>query len=162
LVDDQGEVIGCARLEGEAWVFETPGPTASDTWIPKFRVNDADTVIPVAASAQAGHWWAVSNRGRDKLALVEVDLHSGTERVAHADDRVDVTGVWWSRLQKRPVAVYTEPDTQEWQAFDPALQQALHQLKGQTDARIEINNMSDNERWMSATVIRHNGGEHVL
>ena len=162
LVNDEGKVIGRARLEGEAWVFETPGPTASDTWLPKFRVNDADTVIPVAASAQAGHWWALSNRGRDKLALVEVDLHSGTERVEHADDRVDVTGVRWSRLQKRPVAVFTEPDTQEWQAFDPALQQTLHQLKGQTDARIEINNMSDDERWLSATVIRHNGGEHVL
>jgi len=162
LVNDEGELIGRARLEGEEWVFETPGLTASDAWSPKFRVNYADNVIPVAASAQAGHWWALSNRGRDKLALVEIDLSSGAERVEHTDDRVDVAGVRWSRLQKRPVAVVVEPDTQEWRAFDPALHQALHKLKGQTDARIVINNMSDDERWMSATVIRHNGGEHVL
>ncbi len=162
LVNDEGEVIGRARLEGALWVFETPGLTPSDAWSPKFHVSYADTVIPVAASAQAGHWWALSNRGRDKLALVEVDLHSGTERVEHADERVNVAGVRWSRLQKRPVAVVTEPDTQEWRAFDPALQQALQKLKGQTDARIVINNMSDDERWMSATVIRHNGGQHVL
>jgi len=162
LVNDEAEVIGRARLEGAQWVFETPGLTPSDAWTPKFRVNYADTVIPVAASAQAGHWWALSNRGRDKLALVELDLRSGAERVEHADDRVDVTGVRWSRLQKRPVAVVSEPDTQEWRAFDPSLQQALQKLKGETDARVEFNNMSDDERWMIATVIRHNGGQHVL
>ena len=162
LVNDEAEVIGRARLEGAQWVFETPGPAPSDAWTPMFQVNYADTVIPVAASAQAGHWWALSNRGRDKLALVEIDLRRGAERVEHADDRVDVTGVRWSRLQKRPVAVVSEPDTQEWRAFDLALQQALQKLKGQTDARIVINNLSDDERWMSATVIRDNGGEHVL
>ena len=162
LLNDEGDVIGRARLEGALWVFETPGLTPSDAWSPKFRVSYADTVIPVAASAQAGHWWALSNRGRDKLALVEVDLHSGTERVEHANERVDVAHVRWSRLQKRPVAVVTEPDTQEWRALDPTLQQALQKLKGQTDVRILINNRSDNERWMSATVIRHNGGQHVL
>lgn len=162
LVNDEGKVIGRARLEDGQWAFETPGLTPSDAWTPQFQVNYADTVVPVAASAHARHWWALSNHGRDKLALVEIDLHSGAERVEHADDRVDVAGVRWSRLQKRPVAVVTEPETQEWRAFDPALQQALQKLKGQTDARIVINNMSDDERWMIATVIRHNGGQHVL
>lgn len=60
------------------------------------------------------------------------------------------------------MAVVSDPNTQQWQAFDPALAQALQKLKGTSDARISINNMSDDERWMSATVTRHNGGEHVL
>jgi dipeptidyl aminopeptidase/acylaminoacyl peptidase len=33
---------------------------------------------------------------------------------------------------------------------------------GQSEARIDIHTMSDDERWMNATVTRHNGGEHVL
>lgn len=162
LVNDDGEVMGRARLEGEEWVFETPGPNPEQAWTRNFRVSYFDTVTPVAPSATPGHWWAVSNRGRDKMALVEINLRDGAERVEHADARVDLAEVWWSRLQNRPVAVAAEPHTQEWRAFDPALQQALHKLKGQTDARISINNLSDDERWMSATVIRHNGGEHVL
>jgi dipeptidyl aminopeptidase/acylaminoacyl peptidase len=58
--------------------------------------------------------------------------------------------------------VVTEAGTQQWHALDPAFQQALNKLKGTSDARISINNLSDDERWMSATVTRHNGGEHVL
>ena len=162
LVNDEGKVIGRARLEGVQSVFETPGPTTLDAWTPMFQVSYSDTFIPLAASSQAGHWWALSNRGRDKLALVEINLHDGRERVEHADDRVDLAGVRWSRLQKRPLAVVTDPDTQEWLAFDPTLKKALQKLKGQTDARVELSNMSDDERWMIATVIRHNGGQHVL
>jgi dipeptidyl aminopeptidase/acylaminoacyl peptidase len=162
LVNDDGEVMGRARLEGEEWVIETPGRNPEQAWTSNFRVSDFDTVTPVAPSGTLGHWWALSNRGRDKLALVEINLRDGAERVEHADARVDLAGVRWSRLQNRPVAVVSEPDTQHWQAFDPALAQALQKLKGASDARISINNLSDDERWMSATVTRHNGGEHVL
>lgn len=162
LINDEGEVIGRARLEGEEWVFETPKANPTGAWSSDFRVSYFDAVTAIAPSATPGHWWALSNRGRDKLALVEINVHDGTERVEHADAQVDLAGVRWSRLQNRPVAVVSEPDIQRWQAFDPALAQALQKLKGASDARISINNMSDDERWMSATVIRHNGGEHVL
>jgi dipeptidyl aminopeptidase/acylaminoacyl peptidase len=60
------------------------------------------------------------------------------------------------------MAVQIEPDRQQWQAFDPSLKQALRKLKGPKNARIVINNLSDDERWMSASVVRHDGGEHVL
>lgn len=162
LVNDDGEVMGRARLERDEWVFETPGPNPEQAWTNNFRVSYFDTVTPVAPSATPGHWWALSNRGRDKLALVEINVHDGTERVEHADARVDVSDWLWSPRKKAPLAVLTEPDTPQWHAFDSAIQQALHTLKGQTHARIAINNLSDDERWMSATVIRHNGGEHVL
>lgn len=113
-------------------------------------------------SAKQGHWWALSNRGRDKLALVEINLQDGSERIEFADARVDVTGWFWSLQQQRPRAVVTEAGTQQWNAFDPAMAQALQKLKGPSDARISINNLSADERWMSATVTRHNSGKHVL
>lgn len=162
LVNDDGEVVGRARLDGEAWVFETPGKSPEKDWTSRFRVSYFDTAIPVAPSATLGHWWALSNRGRDKLALVEVNLYDGTERVEHADARVDLSGVRWSHRKNRPMAVVSDPHTQQWLAFDPALAQALQKLEGASDARISIHNLSDDERWMSATVTRHNGGEHVL
>jgi dipeptidyl aminopeptidase/acylaminoacyl peptidase len=162
LVNDDGEVMGRARLEGEEWIFETPSKTTDQAWTSRFRVSYFDTVTPVGPSSKPDHWWALSNRERDKLVLVEIDLHDGSERVEFADARVDVSSWSWSRQQQRPRAVVTEPNTQQWQAFDPAFQQALDKLKGASDARISINNLSDDERWMSATVSRHNGGEHVL
>lgn len=162
LVNDEGEVIGRARLEGEAWVFETPGAQAQEAWAPQFRISYFDTVIPVAASATPSHWWALSNRGRDKQVLVEINLRNGVERVEYADAQVDVSSWLWSPRQQKPLAVVTEPDTQQWHAFESAFQQSLQKLKGDSNARITINNLSDDERWMSATVVRHDGGEHVL
>jgi len=162
LVNDQGELIGRARLEGKEWVFETPEQTPDQAWTSRFRVNYFDTVTPVGPSAKQGHWWALSNRGRDKLALVEINLQDGSERIEFADARVDVTGWFWSLQQQRPRAVVTEAGTQQWNAFDPAMAQALQKLKGPSDARISINNLSADERWMSATVTRHNSGKHVL
>jgi dipeptidyl aminopeptidase/acylaminoacyl peptidase len=162
LVNDLGEVIGRTRLEGEERVFETPSTTPDLAWTSRFRISYWDTVTPVGPIAKPDHWWALSNRGRDKLALVEINLKDGSERVELADARVDVTGWFWSHQQQRPRAVATEAGTQQWHAFDPVLAQALQKLKGASDARISINNLSDDERWMSATVTRHNGGEHVL
>lgn len=162
LINDEGDVIGRARLEGEAWIVETPEKKPDQSWTSRFRVNYFDTVTTIGPSTKHNHWWALSNRGRDKLALVEINLKDGTERVEFADTRVDVTGWFWSHQQQRPRAVVTEAGTQQWHALDPAFQQALNELKGTSDARITINNLSDDERWMSATVTRHNGGEHVL
>jgi dipeptidyl aminopeptidase/acylaminoacyl peptidase len=162
LVNDEGEVAGRLRLEGENWVFETPGSPPEPAWTSQFQVSYFDSLKLIAASATPGHWWALSSRGRDKQVLVEIALRNGVERVVHADDKVDVSGWLWSTRQQAPLAVLTEAERQHWHAFDATLNQAFQTLKGQTDARIEPHKLSDDERWMTATVNRHNGGEHVL
>lgn len=162
LVNDEGELIGRTRLEVGRWIFETPDVLPDQPWLVRFEFDYFDTVVPVASSANPNHWWALSNRGRDKQALVEIDLRDGSERVEHADARVDISGWLWSYIRKNPLAVSTDPDTQAWQTFDTRIKSAFDNLRGETDARIVISNLSDDERWMSATVIRHNGGEHIL
>lgn len=162
LVNDAGDVIGRARLDGAQWIYETPGAKSQDDWTPRFQVNLLDTVNPIAASARTGHWWALSNRGRDKLALVEIDLHDGSERVEHSDARVDVSGAIWSRKKQSFMGAVTEPDTQQWHALDGDFGLAIEHLRGQTDARIAIQSRTEDERWMTATIIRHDSGEHVL
>lgn len=162
LVDDKGQVIGRARLDCEQWIYETPDATQENTWTARFTVGYFDAVIPVAASRTPGHWWALSNRGRDKLALVDIHLADGSERLVYSDPLADVTGLIWSHKKQAPLGAYSEPDAQHWQTFDPDFALAIQRLRGQTDARITIGNFSDDERWMNATVTRHNGGEHVL
>ncbi len=48
LVNDDGEVMGRARLEGQEWVFETPGPNPEHAWTGNFRISYFDTVTPMA------------------------------------------------------------------------------------------------------------------
>jgi dipeptidyl aminopeptidase/acylaminoacyl peptidase len=175
LVDDVGKLQGRARLEGLQWVFETPAIGHAETWQRRFTVDYFDKVVPIGSSQKQGHWWALSNRGRDKTALVEIDLTSGSERVEHADAEVDISSVLWSRKRQRPLAVSTDPDVQRWHAFDPAVRQALQKLQAANaetkDAaslvlaqqpRIQFGQLNGDERWLNATVLRHDGGEHLL
>jgi prolyl oligopeptidase PreP (S9A serine peptidase family) len=162
MVNDTGEVIGRVRLEGVAWTFEIPDAAPAKNWIPTFQVSYFDEVKPIAASSNPNHWWALSNRGRDKLALVEIDLRNGTERIEYANSQVDLTSATWSSAQQKIVAVESDPETQHWDVFDPQLKEAIDRLRGETDARITINNFSYDERWVTITVTRQNSGEHVL
>jgi dienelactone hydrolase len=68
--------------------------------------------------------WALSNRGRDKLALVRLDLKDGSEEPLYEHPNVDVAGGFvhesgWLRF------VWAWPALKEWRFFDTALQADL-------------------------------------
>lgn len=67
------------------------------------------------------HAWAFSSRGRDKLALVRLDLRDGSEEPIYETNGVDLAGgqvqeSGWVRF------VWAWPARQEWRFFDAALQ----------------------------------------
>jgi dipeptidyl aminopeptidase/acylaminoacyl peptidase len=106
--------------------------------------------------------WALSHRGRDKMALVQLDLNSGLEVVVHADPRVDVSSVFMSAKKHTPLAVSADPDHQEWTVLDARFQQAFDKLKGPTPARVSVVSMSRDENLLLALVIRETGGQYLL
>lgn len=57
---------------------------------------------------QAGKAWGVSNLGRDKDALVEVDLATGRETVLAQDPQVDLQYVFYRRTHGAPIAYIAE------------------------------------------------------
>ena len=69
--------------------------------------------------------WAVSNRGRDRVALVRVDLTTGNEAVVHQDPRVDLAGVWVHRTTEALLSAWSVPDLPNVRWFDDALQRDL-------------------------------------
>lgn len=79
LTDTAGHVLGHARKDADQWIYETPSDASNTQWHAVFRVNGADTVRPLEVSADKKFLWALSNRGRDKLALVKVNLGNGAE-----------------------------------------------------------------------------------
>jgi dipeptidyl aminopeptidase/acylaminoacyl peptidase len=68
--------------------------------------------------------WALSSRGRDKLALVRLDLRDGSEEPIYEAPGVDVAG---GLMQEggRLRYVWSWPGMQEWRFFDAALQADL-------------------------------------
>lgn len=167
LTDRDGRLVGRARKDGEQWVYETPMGATSNTesetsWQTAFRVSVRDTVLALQISADQQFLWALSNRGRDKLALVKITLGGGAEQVVYADPRVDVSQAFISAKTLEPLAIALDPGYQEWKFFDTRLQAATEKLLGSEHARLEIGNISNDENLLIATVTRGDGGQHVL
>jgi len=59
---------------------------------------------------RAARLWAVSNIGRDKAVLVEVNLADGSERVLAEHPVVDIGSTIFPPLQGAPLAYSVEPD----------------------------------------------------
>lgn len=161
LPDARGQLIGRASQSDGQWVFETPDGPADAPWRQRFQVALLETVLPLRATPDGSFVWALSNRSRDKLALVKLHL-DGSEELVYADPRVDLSQVVFSPHKGQPLAVAVDPDVQTWHALDPDFGRILQRLKGHGAARLQIANMSDDADWLVATLLRPDGGEHVL
>jgi dipeptidyl aminopeptidase/acylaminoacyl peptidase len=69
----------------------------------------------------AGRLWMHSNLGRDKSALVEVDLASGTERVLGEHPEVDVGATHWPPINGGPLSYLTHAGLPRVTWLDQAL-----------------------------------------
>jgi dipeptidyl aminopeptidase/acylaminoacyl peptidase len=164
LTDAFGNVVGRARKVDDVWICELPVDATLTQWRVAFQTENThfESVRPLGVSADKKVLWALSHRGRDKMALVQIDLNSGTEVVVHADPRVDVSSVLMSAKTHAPLALSADPDHQEWTVLDARFQQAFDKLKGPTPARVSVVSMSRDENLLLASVIRETGGQYLL
>jgi hypothetical protein len=114
LTDKEGTLFGRSRKGENQWLVESaqPGPSGID-WKSRFHVPLTDTVTLLQVSDDHRFAWALSNRGRDKTALVRLDLQTGEESVFFADPRVDVSTAHISGRTNTPMAVTLEAGAQE-------------------------------------------------
>lgn len=81
--------------------------------------NFKSTVAPIGFNGEDGCIYAISNYGRDKSALVEIDSRSGREhRVIYANANVDVTEAYYSPRKQRPLYVVFESWKKERRFLD--------------------------------------------
>lgn len=165
LTDRHGTLVGRASKDGAHWVYEALAPSengAASQWKKAFTVDMDDTVVPLEVSA-AGHFaWALSNRGRDKVALVQIDLQTGAETVFYQDPRVDIGHAYISHLTGTPLAVNLQPGLQEWKFFDPHLAHMAEQLMDSHTRQMDVLSMSQDERLLTAVLQDDHGGRSVL
>lgn len=105
-------------------------------------------IFRVLGRDQRGFVWALSSRGRDRVALVLVHPTLGWERVIFEDPQVDVSNVTMSRVTGRPLLAQAEPGYPRVAILDAALQRDLASvLKEYAGAPfgLEIVSTDDNE-----------------
>ena len=106
--------------------------TASGGWEPKFRFTSYyDHWTPIGGVQPDNTVWALSNRERDRIALVRLDVGTGAEEVFFEHDRFDVerAAVFFDRAGRgTPLLVTYNPGHQAVVHFDRRLEAAYRAL----------------------------------
>jgi dipeptidyl aminopeptidase/acylaminoacyl peptidase len=122
LVDTESRLAGRLRQRGDSdgsgQVLEWLAPNGG--WRTAFELEPFDTLAVLRIDTTAGQAWALSNRGRNRIALVALDMASGRETVLAQHDRVDLSAAQFASRQGAPAGVLVEPDypQMQWLAGD--------------------------------------------
>ncbi|MDM0036077.1 prolyl oligopeptidase family serine peptidase [Variovorax sp. J22P271] len=94
---------------------------ADGSWRLLRTVKAFDFFWPHRIDPEAGRLWAMTNMGRDKGALVEIDLASGRERVLAEDAEVDLDYAQYPPLRGAPYGYAMEAGRPRFVYLDAAL-----------------------------------------
>ena len=145
LLTRDGQVAARFRSSPAGYVvFESAGPAGS--WRRVFSIDSGTTLATFGPVERDGSVWAISNRHRDRVALVKLDARTGEETVVHAHDRFDIRWVamLFERDGSRPLLAAADPDYQTFQYLDA-------RTKGTFDAFVEKIGAPSRLRVKSAT-----------
>jgi dipeptidyl aminopeptidase/acylaminoacyl peptidase len=132
---------------------EVPKPLAARK--PELLTTPDETFQSLGLSADRSVVWALSSRGRDRVALVAAHPRLGWEKVVFEDPDVDVTHVVMSRVTHAPLIAQAQPGYPRVAILDEKLREDLAPLlKAQGSGRfgLAITSSDDAERRMVVVV----------
>lgn len=99
--------------------------------------------------ASGEHLYIYDAQGRDKAALVTVDLETGELNLLAEDDRVDIGGVIYHPTKATVQAYATNWTETEWTAIDPKIAPDLEALAQIKDGELSVLSRSeDDSKWI--------------
>ena len=101
-----------------------------DGWLPfaTVPIGDLDGTQLIDFSADGGTLYMIDARGRDKAALVAVDMASRKTRVLAADDDADIVRADLDPRTRQPLAALAVKARRRWHALDDAARADLKRL----------------------------------
>ena len=164
VADQQGRLYARVRKLSDQLVFERrlEGTGSAPAWKQVFSWSYFERVIPLEVSDDKQTAWVLSNRGRDKLALVKLDMNSGQETVFFEDPRVDVSEAYISQKTFQPLMVLLDPDYQEVRIFDEKLRASFQKFADGRHVRFSPMSMTHDESRFTGTLSWEEGGQNIL
>jgi dipeptidyl aminopeptidase/acylaminoacyl peptidase len=161
--DRKGNLFGRARKVKDDLVFEQKVVKDGETsWQMRFSWSYFETVEPLELDRDGKLLWALSNRGRDKLALVNIDINNGNESVFFEDSRVDISKAIISKKTFRPLMATLDPDYQELKFFDPSFGALMQKLLVEKSSSFSLSSVSFDGMLMTGVITNDRGGSNVL
>ena len=156
-VDRLGRLRARVLLDGDSSLLQLPEAADPGGWRTTARWSRFDQVQPLDLPLDGDVGWALSNRGRDKLALVRFDLRNGAETVLHADPAVDLGHVLISQKSHAPLMIHSMPGYPRVEVLDPALRTRLQALATDPPADLYVTSADDDERTLTVAAVTDKG-----
>jgi dipeptidyl aminopeptidase/acylaminoacyl peptidase len=131
-------------------------------WSIRSRWRRDDDVQALKFNRDGDAVYMLSNRGRDKVALVRLDIATGNEAVVYAHPEVDVSAVQFDRRTLEPALAYTQPDYPRVEALDPSLHDALQTFRKDGPAGIYVSSVDDAQQLITVDVNDDREVDHYL
>jgi len=148
-------------LAGHEQVFEVREP-AGGGWRPLFRLGLEDWFGDYAFAPDGQTMWLATNRGRDRIALVRLDLETGQEAVVYEHPVVDLDRVVLSRRTGAPLMALTYPGYPETRVFDATLEAELRPFRDPAPRGVVLGSLDDAERVLTVSTFTDKGWEYHL
>lgn len=110
---------------------------------------DSLTLRPLVIEEGGNTVLLLSAVGRDKAALVRVDLSNGRQTVVGQSDQADVSDVWLDPRTRTPQAYGVEYLTEEFIAITPAASKDIEHLRAQLGPQFQVSSRTnDDGKWI--------------
>ena len=162
LTDDEGNLRGRVRKnDAEMRIFETFN-APDNTWKALMSLDLEDSLWILRFTAEGDAVWALSNRGRDRISLVRLDLANGDEKLVYEDPHVDLSGVFISYHTKEPLVAIAFPNFQKLHFFDPEIEEDARIFLDQAHVALDLNSADYEERLLTVAAYTDKGYEYYL
>lgn len=164
VTDAQGAFLGWRKSEVGQRARGEPRP-------PELRERSAlshkseDVTRAVSVSPDRRKAWVLSNKGRDGVALFEVDTATGIGALVHEEAGADIGGVVASKISGAPLVVSTNADYPHTRIFDPELEADLKPLLDEYAGvrfGLDIVSMDASEKRLVVSVFTHADRRYYL
>ncbi|WP_310460837.1 prolyl oligopeptidase family serine peptidase [Sphaerotilus sp.] len=148
VTDRAGQVVGVVRKQGEVVSLH-----ASFTDIAEarevLRWHTDDLVTVVGPDAQRRGFYLVTNQGRERRALVHLDVGTGQQRVIQDDPDVDIDWVWLLPQTREPLAALSHPGHQRIYPLDAEWARDLDRFFPERPRRLGLLSISQDGRLLT-------------
>jgi dipeptidyl aminopeptidase/acylaminoacyl peptidase len=162
ITDDEGHLRARVRKNAEeARIFEIFHAPES-TWDALMSLDLEDSLQILSFTADGDAVWALSNRGRDRVSLVRLDLSTGDEKLVYEDPLVDLSGAFISYHTKEPLVAVAFPNYQKLHFFDSEIEEDARIFLDQDRVALDLNSTDYEERLLTVATYTDKGYEYYL
>ena len=162
ITDDEGHLRARIRKDKDEMRSLEVRYHPDNTWKPLIKWGLEESAWFLSFTADNRNMWMLSNRGRDRLSLVQMDLETGNEKLIYEDPQVDLSYILISYLTKKPLLAASFPNYQKLHFFDSEVESDANRLLEKKPMGLRVGSADYNERLLTVSAYTDKGSEYYL